>query len=480
MDLTNFARTPPHNTEAERAVLGAMLINPAAVDTAIEILGGQTSNIFYADAHQHIYNAMFQLARRNQPIDAATLLEQLINDGLLESVGGASYLGDLTDAVPTSANIAYYAEIVRDKAMKRELIAECSKLIAAAYEDDESQVLMDKTEASLLNLHQCQHTTGAKHIADILPEVLDDIQQLSQCEGKPPGISTGIESLDVKLGGWHGADLVIIAARTSVGKTAFGLHAAHHAAVKENVPVLFFSLEMDCRQNVQRLLCLDGGADLQRIRTGFQLQQELQKIVGAGQVLATAPIYIDDRPDMTLFEIRSRARRFAAKHGPALIVADYLQLLRSGQRSQDRQVEVAQITSGLKLLARELAVPVLALCQANRDSERQDGRPRLYHLRESGAIEQHADVVLLLSSPWKERVKFLTDTRGFEKTNLKNVLSIQVAKNRNGPKGNCDVLFQAPQQRFLPLVSPREMAAAPEPNPEDDGPDVSYEQESLF
>jgi replicative DNA helicase len=477
--MNTFDRIPPQNPDAERSVLGAILINPLAMDTAVEVLGSRPEDTFYVEAHQHIFRAMLSLTRGSQPVDATTVLEQLTNDGHLDAAGGVSYLGELTGAVPTSANIAHYAKIVEEKAAARRLISGCTSVIAAAYDGDVgAKELLDQAEAVVLGLHNQQHSGGPVRISEGLEEVLNDIQALKDHQGQTPGMSTGIPLLDRSLGGWQCSDLVILAARTSVGKTAFALFAAHHAAMVEEAPVLILSLEMDLRQNVQRLLCVDKGVSLERIRTGFQVEAEIEKARLAATALSQTPIYVDDSPTMSLFEARSKARRFFTKHGPGLLIVDYLQLMTSGQRADKRYLEVAQISRGLKALARELRVPVMALCQLSRAADQDGGRPRLFHLRESGSLEQDADQVLFLSRPWKARKDILAK-RGYSEAAIRNLLTITVAKNRNGAKDVMEVLFERDTQRFLPLAHPSEAAGAPAQKPEDGYEDENGQQAEI-
>ena len=446
-----FDRTPPQNIDAERSVLGAMLLNPEAVGTAIEILRDKPADVFYVEAHQHIYSAAVSLFRRNSAVDAVTLMEQLNRDDHLEAAGGASYLADLTGAVPTSANVEYYAQIVLDTAVLRKLIGSCSRLAGRAYEHSgDVNELLDSAEAEVFSIAEQRQLNPIYRIGELVPSGVERIDKLIKSHSGITGLPTGFTKLDELLSGLQPSDMVVLAARPSVGKTALALNIANHVALHEHKAALMFSLEMSKEQLTQRLLCLEGRIDTQKLRTGFLAGREFPKLQTAADRLLNAKIYIDDTPNISVLDIRSKARRHAAQYDLELIIVDYLQLMSGSRRAENRQVEISEISRSIKGIARELSVPVLALSQLSREAERDDtGMPKLHHLRESGAIEQDADVVLILSRPQKHEVE------GNE-----NLIRLSVAKQRNGPTGRLELLFERNTQRFENLA-PGDYGAAP-------------------
>lgn len=438
---------PPHNIDAERSVLGAMLLNSDAVGTAIEILRENGADVFYAEAHQQIYDAIVALFRRNVPIDPVTLGEQLTREGHLESTGGYTYIAELTGAVPTSANVEYYAQIVLDAAVLRRIITTCSLLAGEAYrtQGDVSE-LLDRAEASIFAIAERRQLNPVYRVSDLLEEAIKRIEAIIKTHDGITGLATGFIKLDQMLSGLQPSDMIVLAARPSVGKTAFALNIAANAAINLGKSVLLFSLEMAKEQLVQRLLCMQGLIDSTRLRTGFLADKEFLKVAAAADSLSRAPIYIDDTPNISVLDLRSKARRHMANHDLHLIVIDYLQLMSSPGRAENRQVEISEISRSVKGLARELRVPVIALSQLSREAEKDDsGIPKLSHLRESGAIEQDADVVLMLSRPPAH------ETEGNE-----NLINLIVAKQRNGPTGQIKLLFDRPVQRFKNLLEGRE------------------------
>jgi replicative DNA helicase len=442
-----FDRTPPHNIDAERSVLGAMLLNSDAVGTAIEVLRESGNEVFYAEAHQHVYDAMVALFRRNVPLDAVTLAEQLTRDNHLEACGGYTYISDLTSAVPTSANVEYYAQIVLDAAILRKIITTCSILVGEAYRpQDDVNELLDKTEAAIFSIAEKRQLNPIYKVSDLLEDAIKRIEGIIKTHDGITGLATGFTKLDQMLSGLQPSDMIILAARPSVGKTAFALNMAANAAVSLNKSILLFSLEMSKEQLVQRLLCMQGQIDSNRLRTGFLAGKEFPKVAHAADSLSRAPIFIDDTPNISVLDLRSKARRHMAQHSIDLIVIDYLQLMSSPGRAESRQVEISEISRSIKGLARELRVPVVALSQLSREAEKDDsGIPKLSHLRESGAIEQDADVVLMLSRP-----------PAHEAEGNENLINLVIAKQRNGPTGQIKLLFDRQTQRFKNLMEGRE------------------------
>ncbi|MEX2015984.1 MAG: replicative DNA helicase, partial [Candidatus Hydrogenedentales bacterium] len=430
---------PPHSLDAERSVLGAMLLNPDAVGIAIEVLREKPADVFYSGTHQHVYGAMLQLFRNNTPVDAVTLFEQLKRDGHLDEAGGPAYIADLSGAVPTSANVEYYARIVLDAAILRRLISACSRLAGEAYsQPDDVSKLLDLAEAEIFSIAEKRQLNPIYHVEDLLEDSIHRIEEIIKSRTGITGIATGFARLDEMTSGFQRSDMVVLAARPSVGKTAFVLNLAANAAIHSQKRVLLFSLEMAKEQLVQRLLCMEGAIDSRRLRTGFLAKEEFPKLQKAAGKLAGAAIYIDDTPNISVLDLRSKARRHAAVHGVDLIVIDYLQLMGGSRRSESRQVEIAEISRSIKGIARELSVPVVALSQLSREAEKDDtGTPKLSHLRESGAIEQDADVVLMLSRPPVH-----------EREENPDLIHVTLAKQRNGPTGDFKLLFERNLQRF--------------------------------
>ncbi len=448
-----FDRTPPQSTEAERSVLGAMLLNPDAVAAAVEILG-EDLDTFYVEAHRHIYEAVLELFRRNTPVDPTTLVEQLNRLEALDAAGGPAYIADLAGAVPTSANVEYYARIVLEAALLRRLITACTQVVGEAYHaEGDVDALLDKAEAQIFAIAERKHFNPIYKVSTLLQEGIQRIETQLKSSSGITGVPTGIEELDNLLSGFQSSDMIVLGARPSVGKTAFALNIAAHVASHLNRGVLIFTIEMSKEQLVQRLLCMVGHVDSQRLRTGFLARNEFPKIQQAADVLSRAPIYIDESPSMTALELRSKARRHAARYPVDLIIIDYLQLMTTGRSAENRQVEIAEISRAIKGLARELRVPVLALSQLSREAEKDEsGIPKLSHLRESGAIEQDADVVLIL-----QRLREKGDQHH------DNIIRIHVSKQRNGPTGYVDLVFEKNYQRFGTLLKSSGIAAAAPP-----------------
>lgn len=465
-----FDRTPPQSIDAERSVLGAMLLNPDAVGAGIEVLHESGEDVFYVSAHQKIYDGIVALFRSDKPVDIVTLQEQLTRAKTLEAVGGVSYIAELSEAVPTSANIEHYARIVLEAALLRRIISTCSRVVGEAYEarEDVADVL-DRAERDIFSIAEQRQVNPIHRVADLLEAAIQRIEAQMRSKGIS-GLPTGMAKLDEMLSGLQPSDMVILAARPSVGKTAFSLNIASHLAAREGKGVLIFSLEMAKEQLVQRLVCMEGEVDAQRLRSGYLAHAEYPKLQRGYDVLHRAPIYIDDTPNISVLELRSKARRHAAQNPVDMVVIDYLQLMTGGGgRSESRQVEIAEISRAVKGLARELRVPVLALSQLSREAEKDDtGSPKLSHLRESGAIEQDADVVLMLSRP-----------PAHEAEGRDNLIRVTVAKQRNGPTGFCDLLFEKNIQRFRNLDGTAEAYAPPESSFDADFDVANYEDDDI-
>ncbi len=456
-------RIPPHNLEAEQSLLGALLIEKDAI---IRIADSLQPEDFYKQAHTDIYRAMLDLFSKREPIDLLSLSNRLIEKSQLEAVGGRSYLIELTSAVPTAAHVNNYCAIIQKKATLRRLLTAAGEITAIGYEEDnEIDDILDEAEQKLFGVSQKFLKNTFTPIKDALDNAFERIDELHKERGKLRGIPTGYAHLDNLLSGLQKSDLVILAARPSVGKTSFALDIARQAAVKHKIPVGIFSLEMSKDQLVDRLICAEAGVDLWRLRTGnLHDEGEQDDFVRIGQAigsLSEAPIYIDDSANVTVMGIRTKARRLQMDHGLGLIVVDYLQLMESGKGGRDidnRVQEISEITRGLKTLARELNVPVLALSQLNRAVEQtKPAIPRLAHLRDSGSIEQDADVVMFIYRKAADRNYQLEEIP----LNERYLAEIHVAKHRNGPCGQVKLFFDEKRVCFRNLDTQQESAPAP-------------------
>lgn len=419
--------------------MGAMLINPDAVGSVIEVLREDATDVFYVEAHQHIYAAAIALYRKNVPVDSVTVYQQLTEDGHLDVSGGAAYIGELTSAVPTSANVEYYARIILDLSVQRRLILTCTSIAGQAYDGaDGVSELLDTAESAIFGIAQKRQSNPIWKVGDLVPASIEEIERIVKEQSGIRGLATGFASLDECLSGLQPSDMIVLAARPSVGKTAFALNIAANVGVRQRKGALIFSLEMAKEQLTQRLLCMQGRINSARLRTGYLAKDELPKLIQAANDLSEAPIFIDETPNIPMLEIRSKARRHMAQHEIHLIIIDYMQLMSGSRRAENRQVEISEISRSIKGLARELHVPIMALSQLSREAERDDtGQPKLSHLRESGSIEQDADVVMFLYRPPESKTP-----------QAENLIKVMVAKHRNGPTGHFDMYFHKDYQRF--------------------------------
>ncbi len=433
-------RLPPQNIEAEQSVLGSLLIDRDAI---IKIAPFLNPEDFYREAHGQIYAAILTLHERREPADFVTLCDEMERLGRLETVGGPAYLTSLINRVPTSLHVEYYAHIVERTAVLRRLIEAAGKIAGLAYDEAEDvDVVVDRAEQVLFDVSQRRISRGLTPIKRILTEYYDRIEYLHQHQGEMVGLPTGFIDLDRLLGGFQPSDLIIVAGRPGMGKSSFGLSIAQQAALKHNIVVAFFSLEMSGEQLIQRLIAGETGISSQRLRVGDIRDIEWDRFVRASGKLGDTLIFVDDTPSPSPIEIRTKCRRLAAEYGLHLIIIDYMQLMRSGMRSENRVQEVSYISRMLKALAREMDVPVVAMSQLSRAVEsRQDKRPILSDLRESGTIEQDADVVIFI---YREEMYE-------ENTERRHIADIIVAKHRNGPTGQISLLFEAEQTRFRDL-----------------------------
>ena len=435
-------RTLPHSLDAEKSVLGAVLIHNEAFNYAAELI---TSRDFFRDAHRRIFEKMEQLAERGDAIDLVTLKEELIRSGDLEDAGGPAYLASLVDGVPRSSNVEHYARIVKEKSALRALILASQQISARAYEaEDDPNLILDEAEQAIFAIAEDRARIGFLSMRDIVSESLPKIEQLFEQKKLITGIATGFTDLDQMTRGLQPGDLVIIAARPSMGKTSLVMNIAEHASIKHGATVGFFSLEMSREQLFIRLLTSVARIDAQRLMTGSVGQRDYQSLSQAIGVLSDAKLFIDDTPGVTVLEMRAKARRLAAEHGLGLLVIDYLQLMTGRGRFENRTLELAAISRGLKGLAKELGVPVVALSQLSRAPEsRSDHRPLLSDLRESGALEQDADVVLML---------FRADMYPDSKPEDQGKAELIIAKQRNGPTGTVELAFLKQHTRFEDLA----------------------------
>ncbi|QQE74434.1 replicative DNA helicase [Brevibacillus composti] len=433
-------RVPPQNNEAEQSVLGAVFLSKEALITAIEILRPED---FYKTAHQRIFKTMQDLYDKGEPVDLVTVTAELQDHKLLDEVGGVPYLTEIASSVPTAANIEYYAKIVEEKSLLRRLILTATKIANDGYsrEDEVGEIIAD-AEKYILEIAQNRNSGGFTPIRDVLLETYERIEFLSQRRGDVTGIPSGYPDLDKMTAGFQRSDLIILAARPSVGKTAFALNVAQNVAARAGETVAIFSLEMAASQLVQRMICAEGNLDASRMRSGWLEEDDWQKLTMAIGTLAKAPIYIDDTPGVTVQDIRAKCRRLQAERGLGMILIDYLQLIHGRGKGDNRQQEVSEISRTLKGIARELNVPVIALSQLSRSVEqRQDKRPMMSDIRESGSIEQDADIVAFL----------YRDDYYDKETENKNVIEIIIAKQRNGPTGTVELAFLKEYNKFVSL-----------------------------
>jgi replicative DNA helicase len=435
-------RVPPQSIDAEIAVLGAMLLSKEAVHRAEEIL---TDDAFYREAHRKIFQAIMTLSERNEAADLITVTEEIRRKGELEELGGASYVSSVLDSVSTSANVEYHSRLVLEKSILRRLIHVATHIAERGYEAEEpADEIVDWAEQQMFNITNLRTRREFVPLKELLTHTFEVIQELYEEKRVVTGIPTGFQDLDRMTAGFQPSDLIVIAGRPSMGKTSLALNIAENAAIRFKIPSAVFSLEMSREQLVQRLLCAEARVESHRLRTGYLKESEWPLLTDAAGRLAEAPIYIDDTPGISLMEMRAKARRLKSKVDVGLIVVDYLQLARGYQNPENRQQEISQISRGLKALAKELNVPVVALSQLSRAVEqRESRRPVLSDLRESGAIEQDADLVMFI---YREEV-YKPD-----KEEAKGVAEVIIGKHRNGPTGVVRLAFMDQYTRFESLA----------------------------
>ena len=434
-----LGKVPPNDIEAEQAVIGSMLTDKEAVIAAIEALREED---FYREDNKIIYSAILNLYNRGEPIDVITLKSELSAMGKLEAVGGLEYIVELPEKVPTTSNVDQYIKIVEEKSLLRNLIKTANDIITLGYDPTQDvEGIIDNSEKKIFEVMQKKNQKGYSSIKDILVDTFTELEQLYNKKQHVTGVPTGFADLDMKTAGLHNSDLILVAARPAMGKSAFALNIATNAALKANIPVVIFSLEMSKEQMVNRILCSEAMVDSNKVRTGTLEEEDLAKLAEASGVLSEANIYVDDTPGISIMEIRAKCRKMKLEKDIGLVVIDYLQLVQgSGKRGASREQEIAEISRSLKILAKEIKVPVIALSQLSRAPElRNDHRPILSDLRESGSIEQDADIVMFL----------YRDDYYNENSEKKDTAEVIIAKHRAGPTGTVELLWLGNYTKFV-------------------------------
>ncbi|MDD9970159.1 MAG: replicative DNA helicase [Myxococcales bacterium] len=447
-----MSRVPPNDLAAERAVLGGILLENEALNVVSEI--PLTAEDFYSEANARIYEAMAELFAAGQPVDSVTLRERLATGHKLQAVGGDEYLLGLTSTIPTVAHIAAHAKIVREKAVVRRLIAACHETAAKGYGDyGTMEEFLDNAERTIFNVAKHRLRSPYEHINDVVVRSFEQITLAAERKEHITGMPSGFEDLDRYTAGMHSGDLIIVAGRPGMGKTAFALNVAMNACMLREKPIVFFSLEMPKEQLANRLLCAEARVDAGKLRTGMLSRDDWPKLASAAGTLSQLPIWLDDTPGLSLMELRAKVRRLKSEHGLSLVVIDYLQLMRSGGRVDSREQEISEISRSLKALAKELEVPVIALSQLNRGVEsrgNKDKRPQISDLRESGAIEQDADTILFI---------YRDEVYNPESPD-KGLAEIIIGKQRAGPTGTVRAVFRREYTRFESYEGHHESAEA--------------------
>jgi replicative DNA helicase len=437
-----YERVPPHNIEAEESVLGSMLLSRDAIAEVLEVLHEED---FYRPAHRTVFRSVLDLYSHGQAVDPITVAEELRRNGELPDVGGAPFVHTLLSTVPTAANAGYYARIVKEAGILRRLIDVGTRIVQLGYETpQDTERAVDFAESWVYQVAQGRVTEDYQSLREVLTGTLEAIERLHNDSREITGVPTGFSDLDRLTSGLQPSNLIIVAARPAVGKSTLGLDIARNAAVRSSVPTVVFSLEMSKTELVQRLMCAECSVDMQRLRTGRMEDSDWTRLTRSLGRLAEAPLFIDDSAALTMMELRAKCRRLKQRHGLGLVIVDYLQLMQSSKRVESRQQEVSEISRSLKLLAKELAVPVIAISQLSRQTEaRSDKKPMLSDLRESGALEQDADMVMFI---YREDLYDAESPR-------KGEADLIVAKHRNGPTDTVTVTFQGQYSRFTPMAA---------------------------
>ena len=439
--MEDINRIPPHSVESEQSILGSIILDKDAIITVAETINPSD---FYKEAHKIIYESMLSLNSNNEPIDLITLIEELRKEGHLDNIGGISYLTSLSTIVPTTSNVKYYANIVKEKSVMRQLIKASNEIINLGYDaSTDVQEILNKAEKNIFDISQEKSGDDIQPINAVLQDTFDMIEKLCTEKKEVTGITTGFKDLNKKINGLQRTDLILLAARPAMGKTAFSLNLVQNAALKGDASVAVFSLELSKEQLVQRMLSAQSNVELSKIKTGTLGESDWPRIIDGMAVLSEAKIFIDDTPGIKISEIRSKCRRLKMEKGLDLILIDYLQLMEGEGKNENRQQEIAKISRSLKILAKELDCPVVALSQLSRSPElRKDHRPILSDLRESGSIEQDADIVMFL----------YRDEYYHDDSEKKNIGEVIVAKNRHGETGNVELVWFGQVQKFADKV----------------------------
>lgn len=447
-DPARVDRLPPHSIEAEQGVLGCVLLAPAEGLGECVQKFRSGADIFYDLRHRTIYETLVEMYDKKEAIDLITVQQRLKDRQQLDAIGGIPYLASLADAVPSAANLEYYQNIIKEKFLLRKMIQTCTAVVGRVYDHEgEVDALLDEVECDILRLGESRIESATDTIKDLVHKAITTIEQFHQRQGMLTGVGTGFVDLDKMTSGFHGGEMIVIAARPSMGKTSLAMNIAEHVAIDLKLPVGVFSLEMTGESLVLRMLCSRARVNLRNMREGFLAERDFPKLTGAAGKLAGAPLFIDDSSALSILQLRAKARRMHQQHGIKLFVIDYLQLLHStSRRAENRQQEIADISNGVKALAKELDVPVIVLSQLNREMEREKNRtPRLSDLRESGAIEQDADLVAMLYDPGKKD----DDDDGARRDDIDaKPIKLLIAKQRNGPTGEIDLTFIKSYTRF--------------------------------
>jgi len=443
LDLIFLKKTPPHSLEAEKTVLGGILLNNKNLNVVLSIVSKED---FYKEANRKIIDKIISLVDKGLPVDVVILSEELQKAGSLEEVGGASYLSSLMDGVPKSLNVEFYAQIIKEKSLLRQLILSSAKIISSSYEQKEdADQLLDEAQASIIEVAEQRIKPGFVPVSMLAPPTLDMIKVLHDRKETVTGVPTGFRDLDGLTAGFHNSEFIVIAGRPSMGKTALCLNIAQYAGIKTDYSIGFFSLEMAKEQVVIRLLCAEAQLDIKKVRTGFIGEREFEKLKLSGEVLSRAKIFVDESPALSVMEMKAKARRLKMEQSLDLLFVDYMQLMRPGGRFENRTQEMSYISRSLKELAKEIKIPVVGISQLSRAPERERRSkpvPQLSDLRESGAIEQDADVVIFI---YRQELYYPDDE------NSRGIAEVNVAKQRNGPTGRISLAFIKEYARFADM-----------------------------
>jgi len=443
LDLMFLKKTPPHSLEAEKTALGGILVNNKNLNVVLSIISPED---FYKEANRKIIEKITFLVDKSQPVDVLTLSEELQREGVLEDVGGASYLSSLMDGVPKSLNVEFYARIIKEKSLLRQLILSSAKIISTSYEQKEdADLLLDEAQAAIIEVAEQRIKPGFVPVGMLTAPTLDMIKALHDRKETVTGVPTGFRDLDGLTAGFHNSEFIVIAARPSMGKTALSLNISQYAGIKTDYSVGFFSLEMAKEQVVIRLLCAEAQLDIKKVRTGFIGERDFEKLKLSAEVLSRAKIFVDETATLTVMEMKAKARRLKMERNLDLLFIDYMQLMRAGGRFENRTQEMSYISRSLKELAKEIKIPVVGISQLSRAPEKErrgEPIPQLSDLRESGAIEQDADVVIFIYRPELYRPDDET---------IRGIAKVNVAKQRNGPTGRIDLAFIKEYARFADM-----------------------------